>query len=146
MNESSTRIWPSYLVTFHNEIEEENILKQIGILIGTVAISFAIIFFVIGMCILWHVVYNRFIKKSWSEPKSKSVWFIEVDKKKVEPKKGNVNWNFLKSEIDLSQEKGEIDQHLDGNKIKIEEELTSKKSDKQSSLGNVNLNCVITEV
>lgn len=65
MNQNSTRIWPSYLVTFHNEIEEENTGRQIGILIGLVALSFVIIFFVIGMCILWHVIYNKFIKKPW---------------------------------------------------------------------------------
>lgn len=65
MNENSTRIWPSYLVTFQNKVQESDTLKEMAILITIVAISFAIIFFVIGMCIICHVVYNKYFKKKW---------------------------------------------------------------------------------
>lgn len=71
---------------------------------------------------------------------------MEVDKKKVEPKKGAVNWSFLKSEVDLSQDQDEKNEVIDADKVKIEKKSSFNNSAGKACSIYYNQNCVITEV
>ena len=59
----STTKWPSIIVTFSTEVEEENSGEQIGILIGIFAASFVGVFIILGACVLSHVIYMRVFKR-----------------------------------------------------------------------------------
>ncbi|CAF0882298.1 unnamed protein product [Brachionus calyciflorus] len=149
----STTKWPSIIVTFSTEVEEENSGEQIGILIGIFAASFVGVFIILGACVLSHVIYMRVFKRKYKEPLSKSIWFIELDKpeKKKQPVSQS-KWNFFEGDSETNSDVVSLD------KVQLKEEIQKKKefeilNTKQLDNKNmpilnkyVNPNCIITQV
>ena len=107
--------------------EDEPLGVSIGIFIGILSGSLVFILLVVGLCILSHVFYMKFIKKPWyvilffrskfyqhflnksnffrTEKASKSVWFIEPEKKEVkkeQPKPNPVKTGYDEKSISSS--------------------------------------------